>query len=507
MEGVKALLGADLEQVLAEEGVHSFFVDSNIRRYLSAHDNDVAIAAKHLRQTMLWRTRTRTHRTRMRFIQISATRQPAITDLVNFEEVCAETFYGACTTLLKAKDGNFIETLALGQVHPDRSLASMTGEQFDAFWMEWLESLNVQLTLRQSERDLVCAASGESELATLGSLHFLLDFGGLGALHVAAARTSCAWFLAHVARGAWSHYPQCVGSFYCASPSAVWRMWHVLLSPFGPRNTMAKVKACGAVGSAQFNAAMALILDDPTATLPELMGGQRSNRASVVLPRRVDAACASTAMASGWTSTLFVAAGECVVVDIPMIDTEHPVWRRTNQASSDDEPEVVGSVTSAASAPCVAGVPLIAADVRSRSAWATRDGVPPLRVPPTDVALTRRAIVAGAAGTTSGGNLHYEWTTQSNSGDVAVDIEFSTAFQPSVHGAGEAGAVRVACRAPVRSVSGSGSFLLRNCHRDSAPPAAGTLRLSFDNTFSWLRAKIVTLRVQGRAPAEAAARS
>ena len=174
MEGVKALLGADLVRVLAEEGAHSFFVDSNIRRFLVAHDNDVTAAGEHLRRTMEWRTRTRAHRTRMRFIQISATRQPALTDVVNYEAVCAEIFYGMCTTIFEAKDGNFIDFIALGRVDPLSAFASFSREQFDAFWFEWLESLNVQLTLRQSERDRACEASGESELATLGRLHLVV---------------------------------------------------------------------------------------------------------------------------------------------------------------------------------------------------------------------------------------------------------------------------------------------------------------------------------------------
>lgn len=110
---------------------------------------------------------------------------------------------------------------------------------------------------------------------------------------------------------------------------------------------MAKVHMCGEIGSATFNAAMASILDNPAATLPEILGGERPNRGCLNLPRRIDVACSSTALASEWACTFEVDAGARVVVDIPIINCD--AWRvlRRKRRRVHDTPEAAAAADEA----------------------------------------------------------------------------------------------------------------------------------------------------------------
>ena len=270
---------------------------------------------------------------------------------------------------------------------------------------------------------------------------------------------------------------------------------------------MAKVKMCGDIGSATFNATMASLLDDPAAMLPDILGGKRPNRECLNLPRRFDVACSSTALASDWTCTLVISAGVSVVVDIPIINCD--AWRAFREEED--------------------GTALI--------------------VPPADVALSSGAIAAGAAGTTGRGGVAFEWRTS----DAANDIEFSSRFTPSAEAASLArgGTARRAaprassaasaepsvlcssrsdgaappaagaadeptvggaegggpddgvgdersalCHGVERSAAGSGTFDLGERDATFAAAVAGTLHLVFNNSFSWFRGKVVTLRVR-----------
>ena len=264
---VKELLGDDLRQVLAVEGAESFFVDSNIRRYLEANDNDVVTAAALLQAAMVWREERDVHKVRARLVAVCATgRQPALSDLAHYESVCAEFMVGALTVFSKAKRGDLFSTNLLGRSDPLAGIRSVSGDIFDVFWIEWLESLNVQLTQLQHERDVAAssmAASAASSsgsrggsggagpggppattqtctttAATLSRLHLLLDFRDLGTAHLGG--TCMSFFLQHIARGAWKCYPECIGSMYCTSTNWIFQGTLALIRPFAPQKVKFK---------------------------------------------------------------------------------------------------------------------------------------------------------------------------------------------------------------------------------------------------------------------------
>ena len=180
-----------------------------------------------------------------------------------------------------------------------------------------------------------------------------------------------------------------------------------------------------------------------------------------------------------------------------------------------------------------------------------------LVVPPADIALSSGAIAAQAAGTTGGGSVAFEWRTSGTAYDIEFSSRFtpsaeaaslaragtanydvaartksagsaeSAAFahrdasevvggeapaagaadDPTAQGVGEGDlhptktkdARRehsVPCHGVERNVAGSGTFDLSECDATSTAAAAGTLHLVFENNFSWIRGKKVTLRVR-----------
>jgi hypothetical protein len=473
---VKRALGCELERVLAAEGAESYFVDSNLARFVEGHHFDVEKVAALLRETIAWRASIGAHAARVRLLRICATRAPTHADLSHYEHVCAHMMLGT-KSFLRTKRGDLLDIALLGRIEPSKAVRCvdhLSDTKFNVFWMEWLEQLNVQLTQLTRERARVRAVkaaeeeegphaerggagggrSSKAATATeLARLHTIVDMTGLGAAHMAPS--AARFFVERISRVAERHYPECCATFYVVNQPWAFASAYALVAPFLPERTRAKVLLCGSQGSSAYNATMASIFDDPAAALPEIIGGERPNRECLNLPRRLDVACSSTALASDWTLTLVVNAGERVVVDIPLLDT-------------------------AARGADGAGAAI-----------------------PADVALTRRALRVGAAGTTGRGCVRYEYCVA----NTAFDIGFSVSFAPSAEGTGQAPRSWSCSKANVefvqyRSAAGRGSFAL---WRQSAPvPSAGTLRLAFDNTFSWTRSKIVTLRIQAgdASPAE-----
>ena len=290
---VKELLGDDLAKVLAREGAESYFVDSNIRRYLEANDNDAGTAAALLRAAMAWREERGLHSVRARLMEVCATgRQPALSDLTHYETVCAEFFVGAFSFFAKAKGGNLFDVNLLGRSDPVTAVRSVSGDVFDVFWIEWLESLNVQLTLLQRERDVAAssvppltgsstsggsasgvagarpgagagggaspAAPSSTTAATLSRLHLLLDFRDVSTAHL---HNNCMrFFFQHITSGAWKYYPECIGSMHCSSGNWILHATIAIIGPFAPRKVSASVGRTSAHHGARSSSCLSLSL-------------------------------------------------------------------------------------------------------------------------------------------------------------------------------------------------------------------------------------------------------
>ena len=494
LAALKASLGEDLACVLRSEGEDSYFCDSNLRRFLEGNDMAVAATAKQVRATIAWRATMDCHAARLRLIAIDSSRNApggrdmSLSDLSHYDH-CMEHMYVGAKKFLTAKDGNPLDISLLGRVEPVRAVAIVEHALFDINWMEFMEKMNVQLTrltrdrTTEAETAAAAAAAGDATavLIPLAKMHVVLDMTGLGASH--CKPSGCNFFIKHVSQVAEANYPECACGFWVVNNHWLFETAYAFCAPFFPPKTRLKIHLCGHAGSEKYEAALAPLIERKA--LPVILGGEQDNRIWLNLPRRIDPAACPSALSASWTVVHHIYAGEKCVVEIPMIAPGAAAAGSDGGDGAGADAVDGGGAASSAVADAAA-------------AWA--------QLLP-DVAITRAAVDAGAAGTTAGGVV-WDFSTS----DPSYDIDFSATFTPSTaqceaaaaragEGEGGGGAAESAAgddeavveevkHAVERLATHSGGFALEE------GVVGGTLRLVFDNTFSWVRQKVVTLRVR-----------
>ena len=507
LAALKASLGEDLACVLRSEGEDSYFCDSNLRRFLEGNDMAVAASAKQVRATIAWRSMTGCHAARLRLIAIDSSRNApggrdmSLSDLSHYDH-CMEHMYVGAKKFLTAKDGNPLDISLLGRVEPVRAVAIVEHALFDINWMEFMEKMNVQLTRLTRDRTIeaeaaaaAAAAGATAVLVPLAKMHVLLDMTGLGASH--CKPSGCNFFIKNVSLVAEANYPECARGFWVVNNHWLFETAYAFCAPFFPPKTRLKIHLCGHAGSEKYEAALAPLIEREA--LPAILGGEQDNRVWLNLPRRIDPAACPSALSASWTVVHHVYAGEKCVVEIPMI-APGAAAAGSNGGDGAGADAVDGGTDGGDDAVDGGGAAssAVAAAAAAAAVWA--------QLLP-DVAITRAAVDAGAAGTTASGVV-WDFSTS----DPSRDVDFSAIFVPSTtqceaaaaragEGAGGGGAAESAAgddeavleevkHAVERLATHSGAFALEE------GVVGGTLRLVFDNTFSWVRQKVVTLRVR-----------
>ena len=155
--------------------------------------------------------------------------------------------------------------------------------------------------------------------------HVIIDLSGLGRQHCSAAAVQCFKRLSAVAQ---FHYPENVYKFHIINAPWIFESVFSLIKRFIAPATQRKIVVVGAVGSEECVAAMATIM--PLAELPVLLGGERPNGEILVLRRDVDPSACSTTGSSDWTQTIHVATGKVEHVPVPLAPgTTRVAWQWT----------------------------------------------------------------------------------------------------------------------------------------------------------------------------------